>query len=61
MCDENWDVIKEFENQRRVGDYLGLKDCHKGLNNAIRSKKEYYGYYWRKKEEFEINGGGECY
>jgi len=48
MCDENWNVIKEFDTKGEALEYLGLKG-HMRLNEAIREKKKYKSYYWKAK------------
>lgn len=54
MCDDNWNIVKSFISKKDVYEYLNLKDHHK-LNEAIKNKKKYNGYYWRHKDEFKIN------
>jgi len=56
MCDNNFNVIKEFLTKLDATTFLGLSHCTYGLDTAIKNKTEYYGYYWMIKEEFSITG-----
>jgi hypothetical protein len=46
MCDKDWNVIKVFNTKRLALEFLNTKN-HSSLNDAIRRKREYKGYYWK--------------
>lgn len=43
--DSEWNFIKYFPSKKDVFNYLGIKG-HTQLNNAIKNKTLYKGYYW---------------
>jgi hypothetical protein len=46
MCDENWNIIKIFNTKTLALEFLNIKN-HSSLNQAIKEKKKYKGYYWK--------------
>lgn len=46
MCNDDWNVIKIFNTKQMVLEFLQIKG-HSGLNNAIKNKRKYKGYYWK--------------
>lgn len=54
MCDDDWNIIKEFPKKHDVSQFLGISDAHHSLNLAIENKTKYHGYYWKIKEEFAL-------
>lgn len=46
MCDKNWNVIKTFNTKSLVLEFLNIKG-HSSLNQAIKNKTLYKGYYWK--------------
>lgn len=46
MCDDDWNVIKIFNTKRMVLEFLNIKG-HSSLNQAIKNKTKYKGYYWK--------------
>lgn len=46
MCDDNWSIIKIFNTKQMVLEFLNIKG-HSSLNNAIKNKRKYKGYYWK--------------
>ena len=54
MCDENFNIIKDFSSMKEVADYFKINDCHKQIKRAIKNKNEYRGYHWKYKEEFKL-------
>lgn len=55
MYDDNWNMIRSFASKKDVTRYFNLEDCHHQLDESIKNKKKYNGYYWKYKDEFEIN------
>lgn len=55
MLSDDYMVIKTFNKYEEISEMFGLKDCSQSLLKAIRNKTKYRGYYWRFKEEFQIN------
>ena len=53
IYDENWNFIKEFETQKEVKIFLGLcpTSSTTPINNAVKNKKLYHGYYLKYKEK----------
>lgn len=47
MLDDNFEIIRKFNNCEEVLDFLGLKG-HMTLNKSIKNKTKYKGYYWKK-------------
>lgn len=45
MYDEQHNLIKEFNTKRMTLEFLGVSS-HKALNQAIKEKTLYKGYYW---------------
>lgn len=54
MCDEKFNVLKEFNSISDINYFFKLVDCHHGLNKAIKNKTKYKGYYWKYKDEFAL-------
>lgn len=54
MCDNENHIIKEFSTINEISKYFNIKDCHTGLNKAIKNKTKYRNYFWRYKEEFAL-------
>lgn len=48
MYDENYNLIKEFNTKKLALEFLKISS-HKYLNQAIKEKKLYKGYYWEQK------------
>lgn len=46
MCDDNWEIIKIFNTKQLVLEFLNIKG-HSSLNDAIKRKRKYKGYYWK--------------
>lgn len=55
MCDDLWCVVKLFDNIQQINNYFEIVDCHHSLNNAIKNKTKYRGFYWKYKDEFAVN------
>lgn len=47
MLDDCGNIIKAFNTKHQALEYLGISG-HAGLNDAIRTKKKYKGYYWEQ-------------
>lgn len=47
MYDENFNLVKEFHTVGLALEFLNIKG-HSQLNNAIKNKTIYKGYYWSK-------------
>lgn len=54
MCDDAWNVIREFPTKHEVSQFLDISDAHHSLNLAIENKTKYHGSYWKIKEEFAL-------
>ena len=53
VYNKDWNFIREFETQKELKAFLGLSPTSSTtpINNAVKNKKLYHGYYLKYKEK----------
>lgn len=54
MIDDNGNIVNEFICCKQIADYYNKKDVHTMINNAIKNKTKWNGFYWRYKDEVAV-------
>lgn len=55
MCDDKFNCIQLFNSKKEISKFFGYADKHKEINDVIKNKEKWMGYYWKYQDEFKVN------